>query len=538
MHIRDENVLLDSVDKELLLVETLIDGEKYDDGLSIIEKLEKRKNLAIDEQISCQLLKCTLLNRLGRYKETLTLAEDTLAASRSNGKHLQVIDASIQVAEALFRLGRYDESLATIDKANSELTALTCADMYIIKRKAFLYHWKAWNYLRQGLLDQSIDLFEQSLELRKKIGSKRFIAGSMNSIGNAYLMKGELDQALDYYQKSLEQSKDIKQEQVKAITYTNIGEIYRLKGELDQAQDYYQKSLTIYEKTGNKQFFAIILGNMGHINYQRGELNRALDYFQKSLVLFQETVKGPYIAENLFYLILTCTSLRNLDLAKDYLLQLQQVNDSKNNRLVNQFYRVAEAIVLKSSSRARSRGKAEELLEEVIEEKIIYHELTVHALLQLCDLLLLDLKISGDKEVLGEVKTLTNQLLKIATQQHSHRLLVETYLFQSKLALLELNIDRAKKLLSQAYLTAEEKGLKKLSIATICEQDMLLSQLNRWEQIIDQTPAIHEIIELTQLDNLIERMIHRKSHRDEEEIKEYVIKAKKLIKEWKKEVET
>ncbi|MHA2334392.1 MAG: tetratricopeptide repeat protein [Candidatus Hodarchaeales archaeon] len=530
--------MLNSVDKEIVLVKTLIDDEKYDDGLAIIEKLERRENLAIDDQIVCQLLKCTLLNRLGRYQETLKLAEDVLNESRCQGKHFQVIDALISIAEVYYRLGKYNESLETVEKAESEIIALPRdSTMDITRRRAYLYHWKGWNHLRQGFLDQSLDLFEQSLELRKKIGKKKDIANSLNNIGNVYLMKGELDRSLDYYQQSLEQSKEIKYEQVKAVSHTNIGEIYRLKGELDKAQDYYQKSLVIYEEIGNKQFIAIILGNMGHINYQKGKLDQALDYYQKSLTLFQETVKGPYIAENLLYLILTCTSTRNLDLAKDYLQQLYEIDNSKSSLLVSQFYRVAEAIVLKSSSRARSRGKAEELLEEVIGEKIIYHELTVHALLQFCDLLLLDLKISGDKEVLREVKTLTNRLLKIAKQQHSHGLLVETYLFQSKLALLELNIDRSKKLLSQAYFTAEEKGLRKLSIATTFEQDMLLSQLNRWEKIIDQSPAINEIIELTQVDSLIERMIHRKIHQDEEEIKEYVIRAKKLIKEWKKEAE-
>ena len=61
------------------------------------------------------------------------------------------------------------------------------------------------------------------------------------------------------------------------------------------------------------------------------------------------------------------------------------------------------------------------------------------------------------------------------------------------------------------------------------EYNLLLSQLNRWETIIGQKPAINEIIELTQLDNLIERMIHKRVVRDEEEIRHYAVNPTSIL---------
>ncbi|MFQ5820466.1 MAG: hypothetical protein ACE5I5_10805 [Candidatus Heimdallarchaeota archaeon] len=153
--------------------------------------------------------------------------------------------------------------------------------------------------------------------------------------------------------------------------------------------------------------------------------------------------------------------------------------------------------------------KAEEILEQVVDEEVADHSLTVTAMIHLCELLLFELKMTGEEEVLEEVKDLTHRLLDIAKQQSSHSLLAETYLFQSKFALMELDVERARKLLAQAHIIAEEKGLYMLARMVAQERDLLLSQLHKWERIIEQTPSRRKMIDLTQLDDLLERTIQK-----------------------------
>jgi hypothetical protein len=79
------------------------------------------------------------------------------------------------------------------------------------------------------------------------------------------------------------------------------------------------------------------------------------------------------------------------------------------------------------------------------------HSLTVTAMIHLCDLLLYELKVSGEDGLFGEIVDLVSRLLEIAKEHSSHSLLAETCLLQSKLALIELDMGRSRTLLTEAH---------------------------------------------------------------------------------------
>jgi predicted amidohydrolase len=123
--------------------------------------------------------------------------------------------------------------------------------------------------------------------------------------------------------------------------------------------------------------------------------------------------------------------------------------------------------------------------------------------------LLGELKDTGEEEIFKEIKKLTNQLLEIAEKQSSHSLLAETYLLQSKLALIELDMGQAKRLLRQAQSIAEDNGLIRLARAVTQERDSLQSQLKKLDSLMKQEPSKQEMIDLTNIDALLEQMIQK-----------------------------
>ncbi|MFX0090277.1 MAG: hypothetical protein ACFFBD_00840 [Candidatus Hodarchaeota archaeon] len=144
-------------------------------------------------------------------------------------------------------------------------------------------------------------------------------------------------------------------------------------------------------------------------------------------------------------------------------------------------------------------------------ERTVDHEITVLALLNLCDLFLIELRTSGSHEVLAEVQSLVPRLLSIAKQQHSHWLLAETYMLKAMLELLELNLPEAQRLLSQAQAIADEKGLHRLAMKISSVHDNLLDQLSKWEELIDRDASLTERADLAQLEELMRRMIQKRS---------------------------
>ncbi|MFX0124335.1 MAG: hypothetical protein ACFFAE_11905, partial [Candidatus Hodarchaeota archaeon] len=153
-------------------------------------------------------------------------------------------------------------------------------------------------------------------------------------------------------------------------------------------------------------------------------------------------------------------------------------------------------------------------------------------MLYLCESLLQELRATGNEEIIQDIKSLLERFRIITEKQYSHFWLAQIYWLEFRLALLELDIDRSQKLLRQALTFTEEKGLKRLAIEISREYTIFMKQISRWEQIIDQKPSMEEVIELTQLGDLIDRMINKRIYRKEEEIMDYAAKAKELLRKW------
>ena len=362
-------------------------------------------------------------------------------------------------------------------------------------------------YTRIGDLEKALEYQQRSLAIKEEIGNKHDIAMSLLNTGVVYQLKGDLNQAQEYYQRSLDLSIKMDFPADIALAINNLGNIYELKGDLDQALDHFKRSLTIYEELGIREQTALLVANIGSIYRKKGDYQQAQEYYQRSLVMFTEFGNLSLMAVVLAELVWIALERNNTDLVQQSLNQLKEIDSQSDNRIIHQRFRVAQALVLKTSNRARQKLKATEILEHVVKEEVGDHSLTVTAMIHLCGLLLTELKLTGESELIGEINKYTNQLLEIAKRQSSHSLLAETYLLQSKLALIEMDMGRASKLLTQAQAIADETGLEKLA-ETLSEERILLdSQIQKWDLIVKDNPSTKDLIELTQLDNLLERMI-------------------------------
>jgi len=87
----------------------------------------------------------------------------------------------------------------------------------------------------------------------------------------------------------------------------------------------------------------------------------------------------------------------------------------------------------------------------------------------------------------------------------------EAYFLQAKLALIILDIEEARRLLTKAQNNAEKNGLKLLAKKISNEHDELLKQLAMWEELKSSKVSIGKRIELAHLNELIDRMVHNRA---------------------------
>ena len=482
-------------------VRKLISEGKYEDALKDLKSIEKRGELEEKKQINCHILKSEIYNKTGKYEKALSFAEEALEKCKDPEDCLAILDATNETAYSYWRLGKLEEASKVLDRNGPIVQKLKNKKIKaVINREARIHRIKGVIQHTEGNLNEAERCYRKSLSLWEQIGDKQEISSVLNNLGVLNRTKGEHQKSLFLY-KEFGNIDDI------ATSLNNIGNIFRYQGELDEALHYYKQSLDSWEEIGNSLFVSLAFYNIGEVDQQKGKLDTAIRYFKQSLSLREDIGNKQDIAMTLFYLISASLDSNNTKSAQRYLDRLRFIESSENNSFIGQLRKIAEASLLKTSPRMKHRVEAQELLQKVLEEEIVDHSLTVIALIGLSELLLDELKISGDQEVFTLLQAMVSSLFDIAKHQDSHNLLVKTYWLQSQIALIDLDLEKARELLNKAQEIAEKKGLRKLAISISSDHDSLLNQLSEWENLINKKADLKERLEFAQLGGLIVKLI-------------------------------
>ncbi|MHA2174890.1 MAG: tetratricopeptide repeat protein [Candidatus Hodarchaeales archaeon] len=367
-------------------------------------------------------------------------------------------------------------------------------------------------YLYNGDRKSALKFFKKSLAIGKEVDNKHLTSQAYRAIGNIYLFKGEFDLSLDYTNKSLVLTESIKNKCETSHNLHHLGEIYYLKGELDQAESSLISALKLAEESKYTVLIILCLYNLGRLLQDRGEFQVSLEWYEKALNLVKKRNAKFFLAEGLYNLIRLYTYHLTPKKAFPLIKELKELKREENTAWNNLIYRAGKALLLKTSKRLSDKMEALNIFLRIADEPCSIFKITVEAIINLCGLLLYELKITGNEELLELLDHHCNRLLEIADEQNSHSLLAETYWLQSKLALLKLNIQQAQTLLLKAQAIAEEKGLKALANSIGYDHYSFFSQLQKWEEYIDKEVSLNRRIELAQLEDLVVKMIYKQSN--------------------------
>ena len=499
--------------KELIQAKKLIDEGEYDEALQLIDSFEQMKGFTLQDKVSCHLLKCNILSWQWRYEEMLKIADQTYKESLELGRDLQSVDALILSAEALRFLDREEEAVNIINQAEELLKTFTRElPEDLMQREAHIYLVKGLrNPSISYKMDDQLKFLEQSLVLGEKLGNETIIAQSLFQI--AIILgreKGELNQAIKYLKRSLLLAEESNSKFNIAYNLAWLMIFHKTKGELDQSLMYGEQCLTLFEKINNKQWIAGSLTQIGQIYQEKGNFGRALGYLERGLILREELGINLTTSITLATLIGVAIDMGDLEKAQQYFNRLKQLKEQEESKWINLLFRFNNAILLKTSTRALNRGKAEEILKQLLEDGDLRYDINIAVLLNLCELLLIDLQVTNEAEVLEEIKPLISQLLDLSEKSHSFWVLGETYLLQAKLALISLNLEKARRLLSQGQQITEKYGLNQLARKISNEHDQMLKQLENWEKKKDSKAPLAERIELSRLNEQMEGMVKRR----------------------------
>lgn len=201
------------------------------------------------------------------------------------------------------------------------------------------------------------------------------------------------------------------------------------------------------------------------------------------------------------------------DIAHEYLNQLEALSKVESNKAIDQKYRLSHALCLKTGTGEASTLSfkvlhnslskyvtVQNLLRALTIESVIDLEVTADAILNLCELLLVELRMFGNQAILLDINQFVDRLLQVAQKEQMFALITKTYLLKSKLLLLEGDLPQARDLLDQAHYVAQAREFDRLTLVIINEQQRLEGTTSEW---LDESTSLFDRLEKVQLESLL-----------------------------------
>ncbi|MHA2039140.1 MAG: tetratricopeptide repeat protein, partial [Promethearchaeota archaeon] len=459
----------------------LIEG-KFEEALQLIDDFKEKMNLTPTEELRLKIFKRGVKLNQGEFVKSISMGEQLHQESQKLGKPLLSIESLWIKFFALFPLGRsqeFSKDLETCEillqsAAQEPFPEFEEGEARVSFIKGLFYWWEQKYDLAIEHQKKSLIIFEKILQFAN------IVPLSLGIIGLAHQAKGELDEALKYFLRSLDLSKgqDLLSKGIIANDLNGIGQIYYQQGKLDLAIENIEKSLPFFE-TINIPLFLLEVG-WRYDTLIKIELDKkSIDQAQKNLRRYLEYLEKNKITE-------------------DY-----------------PGYLLSKARIMRRSTRTRERAEAERFLIQEIErrDKIISRSTLgvpgaspIMAIIELCEYYLEELRSTNDLGILDDIIPLIDRLLKETKRTKSISLHSHTLLLQGQISLLQMNMGDARRYLTQAQDIAESHGIQLLARAISSEHDKLLEQLNKWETLKNTQAPISERMNLTLLDDTVDRM--------------------------------
>jgi tetratricopeptide (TPR) repeat protein len=272
----------------------------------------------------------TIANRLSegwrnsRYRETVALCRKTMEISSAPGFLTELAIAEKELGNPETALELHQKVLENCTSDNESLKATTL-------------HCIARIYSSQGKVSEAIELYEQSLEIKKAIGNQQGIAATLNQMAILYKNQGRIEEAFDYHRKSLEIAEQGGYKSAQASALHGLANIYRNQGKMSEAIDLYYDSLEIKKAIGDQQGIAGTLHALANVYSDQGKVSDAIDLYYQSLELEKAIGNQQGIAITLASIgRLIAVHQGDFDTAFDYLQQSGAILRHIGSPMVNQ----------------------------------------------------------------------------------------------------------------------------------------------------------------------------------------------------------
>jgi CHAT domain-containing protein len=203
------------------------------------------------------------------------------------------IDISLRRAEALIRLGNFENALEAIEQSRNKLATSGKKNL----QEGNLASISGFLQLNQGRNDLALQYLLKASEILQQFPSSLELAQGLSYLGQLYISTGKYKQAEEQLQQTLTIRLKLLPEahELIAASYNDLGLVYS-QLDVDEAFDYYEKAFDLYQKVhgNNHPKLAIINTNLGVLHLSEKLYGDAITYFEAALKIWETIYPQPH----------------------------------------------------------------------------------------------------------------------------------------------------------------------------------------------------------------------------------------------------
>ncbi|MDH5403049.1 MAG: tetratricopeptide repeat protein [Candidatus Heimdallarchaeota archaeon] len=277
-----------------------------------------------------------------------------------------------------------------------------------------------------------------------------------------------------------------------ACVSTNLASYYQNLGEFDKSFKIRLESYEILHSTKYNESKALASGSLGSSYESFKQYDQALELYREAVELTRDNPGRYYYPYSLNKLCIGYINSGNLEEATISLDELKSYTDE--NQEYDILYLTAKAIYLKNSKRLSQKAEAEKILRQLnSDESSFFIEL------ELCDLLLYELRITGEEEVLLEVEECIDILFEKTREANLYYEFARTYIQKSRLILIRGDFEGANQKLEEGKLFFQSLDLMRLVKVVEDEMNRLETEFRKHKDILQSNASFAEKLEKLEL---------------------------------------
>jgi DNA-binding NtrC family response regulator/tetratricopeptide (TPR) repeat protein/energy-coupling factor transporter ATP-binding protein EcfA2 len=219
----------------------------------------------------------------------LALAETDASAPRS-----LAIEVQSQLAELLYRRGRYAEARVWAERALEAARHASAARIEVQARNIL-----GKLALAQKEPEHAARLFEENQSHAHHSGLAHLEAQALTNLAIAHLLRNDLGAAEDHCLRAIDLATLASDTRDRAIATENLAVLAHLRREYDRALEHYLTAVKLLKRLGNRSMLVRLARNLGELYLSLGDRERARAFCDHAAHLAGPGTPPPVTAERL-----------------------------------------------------------------------------------------------------------------------------------------------------------------------------------------------------------------------------------------------